>query len=266
MNEELTPIDNDGFTGSINSGRVGKGSFLKWSDSQHWLDRDGLVPPSPLLVVGVNEILQRWCDGKPTTIEDKPLPDPEELNAAIPMEEWEVGIDGKPRKPWQHTVLVYFVNPATGEIYTYSAATIGAHIAHDQLKESVITMRALRDQKCMPLVNLSERPMKTNFGMRMRPHFEIVDWKTPGSPGDSGEAALPKPSAPQLTGPLAARTPGPKVAAASATPGTATPQPRPGKPPIRFSGASTVAGMSDVKPVTTEELLNNSLEDVPWDA
>ena len=262
MNKELTPMADDGFSGSINSGRVGKGSFLKWSDSQHWHDRDGLVPPSPLLVVGVNEILQRWCDGKPTTIDDKPLPDPEELNAAIPMDEWEVGIDGKPRKPWQHTVLVYFVNPATGEIYTYSAATIGAHIAWDALREAVITMRALRGDKCVPLVTLSERPMKTNFGMRLRPHFEIVGWKTPG--GDDGEAALPKSAAPQLSGPAAAPTP--NAAPASATSNTAPPQPRPGKPPIRFTGDSTLAAMSDVKPVTTEELLNDSLEGVPWDA
>ena len=28
---------------------------------------------------------------------DKPLPDPEQLNAAIPQSEWERGLDGNPR-------------------------------------------------------------------------------------------------------------------------------------------------------------------------
>ena len=62
------------------------------------------------------------------------MPDPEELNSAIPKSEWESGIDGQPRQPWEHVVIVYLVNLGTGEIYTYTAATIGAHIAYDELK------------------------------------------------------------------------------------------------------------------------------------
>ena len=51
---------------------------------------------------------------------------------------------------------------------------ICAHIAHDQLREAVITMRALRGQRVMPVVNLSEKPMSSQFGMRKRPAFAIV--------------------------------------------------------------------------------------------
>jgi hypothetical protein len=137
------PVDNDGFSGSLNSGRVGKGLFLRWNDSQHWLDRDGLTPPSPLLAVAVNGNLQRWRGNKSEKIVDKPLPDPEMLNSTIPVSEWEKGVDGKPRPPWAHTVVVYLVNLATGETYTYSSATAGAHIAWNRLREAVITMRML---------------------------------------------------------------------------------------------------------------------------
>jgi hypothetical protein len=256
MSNYVTPIDDDGFSGSLNSGRVGKGSFLKWNDSQHWLDRDGLVPPSLMLVVAVNEILQRWHEKKPEVITDKPLPDPEELNSAIPIEEWEIGIDGKPRKPWQHVVVVYLVNLGTGEFYTYSAATIGAHMAYDHLKEAVITMRTLRGTKCMPLVNLAERPMKTNFGMRSRPHFEIVGWKTPGE--DGGAQALPPTTSPaQLAKPAPKATEKPAVQPAT-QPRLAKP-----KPPIQLSDY-TLAVMGDVKPPTTEELLDDSLDGLPW--
>jgi hypothetical protein len=246
--------DDDGFSGSSNSYRVSRGSYLKWNDNQHWRDRDGMVPPSPLLVVAVNEILQRWADNKSTVITDKPLPDPEELNAAIPIKEWEAGVDGKPRKPWAHVVVVYFVNLSNGSVYTFSSPTVGGHIAYDHLREAVITMRALRGTKCMPVVNLTERPMKTNFGTRSRPHFEIIDWKTPGGEAESVPAPSPTP---QLTAPAAAPTPTPTTASSGA-------KPRQAKPPVQLS-EYTLAVMSDVKKPTTEELLNDSLDDLLWD-
>jgi hypothetical protein len=184
MTTELTPreprgIDDDGFHGSLNSGRPNKGSFLKWNDTASWADRDGLAPPQPLLVPAIDEALQMWKDNKPEVIRDKPLPSLDDLNAAIPEREWEKGIDGKLRKPWAHIVIVYLVNRLTGEFYTFSSPTLGAHTAWDLLKDAVVTMRALRGTRVMPVVRLSERPWKTSFGMRKRPHFEIVGWKLP---------------------------------------------------------------------------------------
>jgi hypothetical protein len=257
---EPEPIEDDGFGGSLASGRLVKGTFLKWNDSQHWLDRDGLVPPSPLLVVAINEVLQMWKDGKAKVIVDKPLPDVDELNSAIPVKEWELGPDKKPRSPWAHTVVVYFVNLGTGEFYTYAAPTVGAHIAYDHLKEAVITMRALRRTKCMPLVNLAERPMKSSYGMRTRPHFEIIGWKTPG---EDTKAVTMKPT-PQLTGPAAepastpASTPSPSP---SPAPTLAPVQKRQSKSksPVNLA-AETVAHMSDVKPVSLSEELNDEIQ------
>ena len=281
MSNEVTipsdgPQTDDGFSGSSRSQRVGRGSYLKWNDKQGWIDRDGIAAPSPLLVVGVNEILRRWKDNVAEDLIEKPLPDPDELNAAIPVKEWEVGVDGKPRKPWAHTVIVYLVNLDTGETYTYAASTTGAHIAYDALKESVITMRALRGTKCVPLVNLGERPMKMKFGMGMRPHFEIIGWKTPG---EDANAIPGQPAAPQLSGPAATETPPAPTTAplahSNVTSGRvengpaqpqANPQARPKplqakpKPPVNVSSA-TLTAMGDVKPVTTGEFLN---DDVPW--
>ena len=255
---EPGPEDDDGFSGSLNSGRVGKGSSLKWNDSLHWLDCDGLTPPSPLLVVAVNEILRRWKDNRAEDIVEKPLPDPELLNASIPASDWEKGIDGKPRPPWAHTVVVYLVNLATGETYTYSAATAGAHIAWNHLREAVVTMRMLRGTKCMPLINLGERPMKTSFGMRQRPHFEIVGWKTPGD-----DAKLPaKPTPPQISSPAAASA-SPQLALSSPAatpPPPSSPQPRQSKPAVNLT-ADTVAAMGEVEPVTQEEFFNDK---IPW--
>jgi len=268
MSNDITTYEpeprDDGFSGSLNSGRLMKGAFLKWNDASHWQDRDGLAPPSPLLVIAINEILQKWKDGKAEIITEKPLPDPEVLNSVIPKREWQIGLDNQPQKPWKHTIVVYFVNLATGEFFTYAASTTGAHIAYDALKEAVITMRALRGRRAMPIVNLAERPMKTKFGMKLRPHFKIIDWKIPG---DDAKAVPAKPTPPQISGPFVApaETPPAPAAATSTpmrTPAPAAEQPHQAKPkaPVTL-GSETLAAMGEVKPVTSNETLN---DEIPW--
>jgi hypothetical protein len=265
MTTELTPrepeaIGDDGFHGSLNSSR--SNNYLKWTAAEHWIDRDGITPPSPLLVFAVDEALRMWKANRPTIIRDKPLPDLEQLNAAIPQSEWEHGKDG-PRKPWEHIVIVRLVNFGTGEIYKYEAATIGAHIAYDVLKEQVITMRALRGTRVMPVVNLGERPMKTVHGLGRRPHFEIVGWKTPG---DSSEAVPAKP-APQLSGPTVAPVEPLPVTPPASSPTTPSPASNPAqsyqakpKAPVNLAG-ETLTAMGDVKPATMSEILK---DEVPW--
>ena len=186
-NSDITQNDgggggDDGFNAAFSSDRTIKGTQLVWNDAQHWRDRDGLKPPAQLLVVGVDAILQRWQDGKPQVIRDKPLPDPDDLNATIPVDEWETGIDGQKRPPWADTAVVYFIDPLTGGFYTFVSSTTGGRIGVDHLKESVTGMRMLRGDRVLPLITLGERPMKTRFGTKSRPHFEIVDWKEPISP------------------------------------------------------------------------------------
>jgi hypothetical protein len=243
-------IEDDGFTTPRSSSSSGRGhDFLKWNAEDGWLDRDGVAAPSPMLVVKVDEILRRWQDNRPTDITEKPLPDPDVLNAKIPPTEWEEGVDGKPRPPWAHYVVAYLVNPATATKYVYAAQTTGAHIAVEQLKENVITMRMLRGARVMPLVALSSKPMKTKFKMSERPDFQIVSWHLPG--GDEGLLST-HPTAPQLTGPAEAQPAQPS--APKTDPISSGPLP---KPPVN----ATLGGMGDVKPVTSAEVLDDS---IPW--
>lgn len=98
--------------------------------------------------------------------------------------------------------MVYLVNPATGKLYVYSAATDGGHIAYDDLKQSVKNMRMLRDgAQVMPMVELGAKPFQTRFGLKSRPHFAIIDWRSPG-----GGNALP-PAPPPLHLPPSAAAP-----------------------------------------------------------
>jgi hypothetical protein len=38
-------------------------------------------------------------------------------------------------------------------------------------------MRKLRGEHVVPVVELSAKPMKTQFGTKQRPHFNITDWR-----------------------------------------------------------------------------------------
>ena len=110
MSTKLTQYRGDGFDGAFSHDKLVRGMLLVWNDAKHWRDRDGLKPPEQLLVTGVDTALQRWIGGKPQVIRDKPLPDPDDLNSAIPIGEWEKGVDGQPRPPWAHVVVVYGID------------------------------------------------------------------------------------------------------------------------------------------------------------
>jgi hypothetical protein len=59
VTEYVASIEGNGFDGSLNSGCVLKSTLRRRTDNARWLDSDGLAPPQPLLVVPINEILQK---------------------------------------------------------------------------------------------------------------------------------------------------------------------------------------------------------------
>jgi len=92
MNRE----DDDGFSAPSSGHGV---NYLKWTAGNPWVDRNGSEVSSRLLATSVSELVRRWEDGRPISIFDRPLPNPDELNSKIPESEWELGLDGKPRPP-----------------------------------------------------------------------------------------------------------------------------------------------------------------------
>jgi hypothetical protein len=84
--------------------RLLRGTLLKWNEVDGYLDRDGVQPvEGPYLLWAMEQGYQRWKDQTVVDeIVDKPLPDLEQLNGAIPKSEWEPGLDGHPRPPYSH--------------------------------------------------------------------------------------------------------------------------------------------------------------------
>lgn len=267
MNDHsVTPRD-DGPGGSHRSGRLIRGIRIGWN--QEWQDQDGCTPPLELLIPATKEVLQMWKGGKADVIDALPLPDPDLLNSAIPISEWEPGMNGEPTPPWRHTVVAYGIDPIGAGTYTYVSATIGGHIAVDQLNDAIDTMKMLRGEQVMPLVRLTDRPMKTKFGLKSRPHFEIIGWRTRGN----GAALSSSPPPLQLANeaaPPAASEPTPEPAAAAGHVPVAETKPPEGRTPGKRTVTSgQPAGKSkiqvdlenrrpDLKPV-----FDDNLDDLP---
>jgi hypothetical protein len=161
------------------SPRLIRGLIAKCIDGR-WNDADGHPLPERLLVVGTTRALQCWREQTPidTIVEvpGEPLPNVDELNELIPKNEWETGLDGKPRPPWQLNYVAYLVAPDTADTYTYLNSTTGARIAVERLADRIEIMRRMRGADVMPIVALDSRPMNTRFGLKLRPEFRVLEW------------------------------------------------------------------------------------------
>jgi hypothetical protein len=172
-----------GFPDTDDAGdRLIRGVIMKCVDGD-WSDREGTLYPigTEMIVFGIGEALQCW-QGQTVTetivkIPGQQLPNLDDLNGSIPESEWEIGLNGEPRPPWQHAYLIYLLNPKDGSIFTLINSTIGMRICFDRIKDRVRYMRALRGDRVCPLVKLDAKAMKTAYGVKKRPELTIIEWR-----------------------------------------------------------------------------------------
>jgi hypothetical protein len=214
VEKNLPTILGDDFdAGDGNTDRIIQGSIIKCIDGR-WVDRDGVEFPAGtnMLALGTAEALQHFQDGTLIeTITQKSFPNINELNRAIPTEQWDDGING-PRPPWSHQYIAYLLDPTDAATYTFINNTVGAQIAVGRLTEKVKWMRQLRGARVTPLVVLDHRPMPTKHGaVKQRPEFTITEWRdlgggglvenkpTPQLPPAQGTEQIGKPVKPVIT-------------------------------------------------------------------
>jgi hypothetical protein len=163
--------------------RLIRGDLIKCVDGR-WLDRDGIpVPDIEYIPFDVKKVVQRWQNQIPIEpITEHPLPDIDKLNALVPEEERELGIDGKPRPPYELNYIVYLLNPHDASVLTSINSTMGQRIAFERLVDRITYMRALSGDRVVPIVRLSSAQMKTRYGVKMRPDFKIIHWRELGGP------------------------------------------------------------------------------------
>jgi hypothetical protein len=161
--------------------QVIKGKLLKFT-SEMWVTREGeeISADLELVAVDVRRIVQKWKDQVPVEIlvlePGQKFPDLEKLNAEMPRQDWIEGHDGKLRGPWQAQYVVYLLNPATMDQFSFATGTIGGRICVCDLVKRTQWMRKLSGDNVYPVVTLSDTFMKTKHGGRQRPHFLIKRW------------------------------------------------------------------------------------------
>jgi hypothetical protein len=173
------------------------GSQVKFLDGK-WYESGAELPDgTQLIVLGVDQILQRWSGGQVVDT-NRDLDMLDELNGDIPRTEWELGVNGKPREPWVRTYVVHLIDPSSGARFTFATASIGGAIAVRNLRDCIAGMKQLRGGvEAAPLIELGSKPMRTRFSPqpRPRPHFQPVAWQ--GLGGETPKLAAPvKPAEP----------------------------------------------------------------------
>jgi hypothetical protein len=273
--------------------RLLRGTLLKWNKVDGYLDRDGVQPvEGPYLLWAMETGYQRWKDQ--TVVEeiiDKPLPDLEQLNAAIPQSEWEPGLDGHLRPPYSHQYCAYLLDANEGQFFTLMNSTLGMKMLWESLAERWDVMRYLRGSDVRAVVTLATRPFKTaKWGITYRPDLKILEWRKPEAGGSDrfvGPVA-PTPQLPPTSSASSASsapaslartwTPGPVPVLAPPMPGALTsphappPPPRsanppapPPPPPARPAPSGEqkktdgLAFLDQVIPPTLREELNDDL-------
>jgi hypothetical protein len=226
--------------------RLTRGTAIKWAETTGWLDLAGVKPPTgPYLLWGVEEGLRHWHNRQ--IVEEKitkPLPDLDQLNAAVPTNTWENGPDGKPRPPWSLQHIVYLLDPTGGKFYTHMNSTVGARMMNEELEERWMVMIELRGADVVAVVELSHRAFKTKkWGTKLRPDLHVLEWRRHG-----GGERLVAPVTPQIAGPATPEpVPTTPPAASSSTP-AAQPAPKPG-----------YEILDRIKPVTASEELKDQV-------
>jgi hypothetical protein len=171
-----------------------------------WVINDGDELPGDLelVVVDIARVVQKWRDHQPVETRilapGEKFPDIKKLNEETPKSEWVEGPDQQLRGPWQSQHVVYLLNPATMDKYSWPTGTVGGSICVRDIVDKTNWMRSFRGSRVYPVVTLSDKFMNTRFGGRQRPDLIVKRWITLG--GESGKVeALPTTAQPALEKP-----------------------------------------------------------------
>jgi len=171
------------------------------------------------------------------------------MNNAVPRDQWRQGPAG-PQGPYQAQRAVVLLEPISMDEFTFTTSTIGGSIAVTDLVHKVNVMRRYRGP-VSPVITLTDTLMRTRYGERRRPHFNIVDWIRMGG-DEPQQAALPAPP-PSGSDSNAVPVIEAKPEPVKEEPAAAA---EPAKKPRRSK-----SGLNRVEPLTLKEELNDEL---PW--
>jgi hypothetical protein len=199
--QQLPANSDDGWsdTAAEIESQVLRGKLLKFADWR-WTkgtESDEVEKGTQLVAIGTAAAWVKWTGGKPVQYVlrqlGEKLPHRDELGDHDDFL-WELGPDNKPRDPWQNTRFVYFLDPVSMEMLTFSTPSGGGRSAVINLADQIKRMRELGRSSALPVVELGAGPMPTKFGLKSKPLFKIVKWYGGGSKNGGGPKEIAPPS------------------------------------------------------------------------
>ena len=162
--------------------RMVRGSLLKFADRAFTSGTEGAAVElgTELVAIATSAAWVKWQAGKPVETRVRQpgtrMSEREELGDQD-EKTWEAGPDGRPKDPWANTRFLYLLNPTTAEAFTFSTSSWGGRGAVIDLSDTIARMRTVYPD-AVPIVALGTAPMKTKFGLKSRPVFKIVSWRS----------------------------------------------------------------------------------------
>ncbi len=161
-----------------------KGQIIKFVDGKWTLNKQPIAKEAQYIPIKLTMCWVRWENNRPAEHvwprSSGFLPSREALSKADEVD-WPIGLDDKPKDPWQNTRLIYLTDLQTAETHTFTNSTAGIRHCYSSLARAVATMRKAHPL-ALPIVELDAVPMKTKIGTKLRPHLKIVSWKQVSSP------------------------------------------------------------------------------------
>jgi hypothetical protein len=175
-----------------NSNSLIIGAILKFKDGGYSIDK--VYHPSGGRY-GIRDVIFAWVHwdgGKPIEHRITPLGERHPERDELPdqdQEAWPAGFDGKPADPWKDTRYLQIIDLKTGRDLTFITDSYGGHRAIGDLRAQIRNVRAA-EPNASPIISLGGTQMKTRFGMKPRPQFDILEWVLKQSGGGTAQLQL----------------------------------------------------------------------------
>jgi hypothetical protein len=207
LHDTHTPVVDDGaFKRHLQSTTRGH-QYLKFIDGR--ITADGIPEPAgkEYLCLKIEQVGRMFHKdgGPPDTCEPWQV---DEMNSRIPKKDWPFDLNNNQTEPFKPFEDVFLADLRDGSSFIFSNSTTGMRIAAEKLVSQVQNMRRIRGANVFPVVTIESVLMKTKFGSKARPSFNVVRWV-----GDEGSSlkAVKEPTASEIVNDSIPEHPTPKT-------------------------------------------------------
>jgi hypothetical protein len=188
------PVADDGAFRRTSQSTTRGHQYLKFNDGR--LTADGVPEPTgkEYLCLKIEQVGRMFHKdgGPPETCEPWQV---DEMNSRIPKKDWPLDLNNNQTEPFKPFEDVFLADLRDGSSFIFSNSTTGMRIAAEKLVSQVQNMRRIRGANVFPVVTIESVLMKTKFGSKARPSFNVVRWV-----GDEGSTlkAVTEPTASEI--------------------------------------------------------------------